>query len=261
MNSKVYCFSGTGNTLYVAEKIAEKLGCKVEGIHDFIEKEVVDPNAEKIVIAFPVYAWGPPSVIMKFLEKLKGIDSSQIYCVMTYGGLPGGTAHIFRKKLERSGGTLTAALGLKMPDNCITLFNPPVDEKLKEILDESHKQIEEISDYIAAGKEGDIRSSGFPINLLSVVVYKMFISRLPKFDENFYSTEKCTKCGLCRKICPVENIELVDGRPVWNGKCEQCMACIQWCPVEAIQYKKKTINRKRYHHPEIKVNNMIVREK
>jgi len=261
MNLKVYCFSGTGNTLYVAEKIAEKLGCEVEGIQGFIEKDMVNPNAEKIVIAFPVYAWGPPSAVMKFLGKFKGIDSSDIYCVMTYGGSAGATATIFRKKLESCGGKLSAALGLRMPDNCITLFNSPAEEKIAEILKNSHDRIKEIAEYIDSGKKGDIETSGFPVNLLSVIVYNLFISRLPKFDENFYSNEKCTKCGICKKICPVENIDLADGKPVWNGKCEQCMACIQWCPVEAIQYKKKTIKRKRYHHPDIKINDMIAREK
>jgi MinD superfamily P-loop ATPase len=35
------------------------------------------------------------------------------------------------------------------------------------------------------------------------------------------------------------------------------MACLQWCPVEAIQYGKKTIGRKRYHHPSIAVADMF----
>lgn len=261
MKSKVYYFSGTGNTLYVAGKISEKLECNVDGIHNYVDTDLVETEAEKIVIAFPVYAWGPPVAVMNFVDKIKDIENKSIYCVMTYGGSPGGTALIFKKRLKKAGGKLAAALGLRMPDNCITLFDCPKEEKIKEIIDESHEKISAIADYIAEGKSGDIQSSSFLVNLLSGPAYKFFLMGLPGMDKNFYSTEKCTKCGLCKEVCPVANIDLVDGKPIWNGKCEQCMACIQWCPVQAIQYKKKTIKRGRYHHPEIKINDMKVREK
>lgn len=261
MESKTYYFSGTGNTLYVAKKIAEKLGCEIDGIHNYINESSVETEAHKIIVAFPVYAWGPPVAVMNFIDKIKDVENKEIYCVMTYGGSPGGAAHIFRKRLQKAGGKLTAALGLRMPDNCITLFDVPKEEKRKEILDESHEKIAEIADYIAEGKSGDIKSSGFVVNLISGPAYKSFLMGLKRMDKNFYSTENCTKCGLCKEICPVGNIDLVDGKPVWNGRCEQCMACIQWCPFQAIQYKKKTIKRGRYHHPDIKINEMKTRGK
>ena len=260
MRSEVYYFSGTGNTLYVAKKIGEKLDCDIKGIHSYINESSVETDAEKIIVAFPVYAWGPPVAVMNFVDKIKDVEKKDIYCVMTYGGSPGGAAHIFRKRLQKAGGKLTAALGLRMPDNCITLFDVPKEEKRNKILDESHEKIDEIANYIAEGKSGDIKSSGFIVDLVSGPAYKSFLFGLPKMDKNFYSTEKCTKCGLCKDICPVKNIELVDGKPVWQGKCEQCMACIQWCPVQAIQYKKKTVKRGRYHHPDIKVNEMKIKE-
>lgn len=68
---------------------------------------------------------------------------------------------------------------------------------------------------------------------------------------NFHANNKCTKCGLCLKICPVNNIKMKDGNIKWNGRCEQCMACIQYCPAEAIQFGNKTLNRKRYRNPNV----------
>jgi MinD superfamily P-loop ATPase len=47
-----------------------------------------------------------------------------------------------------------------------------------------------------------------------------------------------------------------DGKPVFGAQCEWCMACIQWCPKAAINYKKKTRGRKRYHHPDITPDEM-----
>ncbi|MBS5951111.1 MAG: EFR1 family ferrodoxin, partial [Clostridium sp.] len=54
-------------------------------------------------------------------------------------------------------------------------------------------------------------------------------------------------CGKCVKLCPLNNIELVKGKPKWGEKCTHCMACISRCPKEAIEYKNKTKGRNRYY--------------
>jgi flavoprotein len=69
--------------------------------------------------------------------------------------------------------------------------------------------------------------------------------------HEYVVSDACTSCGLCRDICPVRNIEIADGRPIFGEQCEQCMACIQWCPQKAIHSGKKTTKRNRYRHPSI----------
>lgn len=85
----------------------------------------------------------------------------------------------------------------------------------------------------------------------------MTFDRVPQMDKPFFADAKCTSCGICEKICPAQNIKLVSGKPVWQHRCEQCFACIQWCPDEAIQYGKGTAKKKRYHHPEITLKEML----
>ncbi|MDD5645246.1 MAG: 4Fe-4S binding protein, partial [bacterium] len=51
---------------------------------------------------------------------------------------------------------------------------------------------------------------------------------------------KCTKCGLCAKLCPVHNIEM-KGFPVFLKKCQLCMRCISFCPSGAILKDGKEI--------------------
>jgi len=45
--------------------------------------------------------------------------------------------------------------------------------------------------------------------------------------------DKCLKCGLCSRLCPVNNIEMKE-YPVWHDSCEVCMRCLSFCPVNAV---------------------------
>lgn len=55
--------------------------------------------------------------------------------------------------------------------------------------------------------------------------------------------DKCTGCGTCIDVCPVEVFELQDipeypdtqkSKPVNVDECILCMACVSQCPEEAI---------------------------
>lgn len=45
---------------------------------------------------------------------------------------------------------------------------------------------------------------------------------------------KCTACGQCVEVCPVEAIELGDAAKVDPDTCTSCGLCADECPVEAI---------------------------
>ena len=65
-------------------------------------------------------------------------------------------------------------------------------------------------------------------------------------DKKFYVKDNCISCGICEKKCPLGNIDIKDGKPLWKGNCTQCMACISYCPKEAIEYGKKSHGKRRY---------------
>ena len=48
-------------------------------------------------------------------------------------------------------------------------------------------------------------------------------------------SEKCTGCGECVEVCPVDAIALSDDKAVINEEeCSDCGSCVDVCPSEAI---------------------------
>lgn len=45
---------------------------------------------------------------------------------------------------------------------------------------------------------------------------------------------KCTTCGACAPICPVECIKIEAKAEIDQDACISCAACVSECPVEAI---------------------------
>ncbi len=81
---------------------------------------------------------------------------------------------------------------------------------------------------------------------------KMFIGLLGAFSQPkiSFDKEKCKKCHLCEKKCPMNAITLKteDGFPECNHeKCIRCLCCIEVCPHKSI-YLEKDIIRKGYEY-------------
>ncbi len=51
--------------------------------------------------------------------------------------------------------------------------------------------------------------------------------------------EKCTGCGTCRDVCPVEAIELNDEKAKVNEEdCVNCGSCVEECPEGALSLEE-----------------------
>ncbi|HEY5562599.1 MAG TPA: EFR1 family ferrodoxin [Clostridiaceae bacterium] len=266
MKAAVYYFTGTGNSLIVAKDIGSEIEGELISIPYVIGKGTIKTNAKIVVIVFPVYMWGIPLIIDRFIRSFEDLKDKYVYAIATNGGMPGVTINILEKVIEDCKGKLAAGFTVNMPGNYVPKYGAFTEEKQKELFDKWSKKVKIIAEYIKANKQGKKENNSRLKNLIfSNLIYNNSAKNISRMDKNFWIDEKCNKCGICQKICPVCNIDINNGNPVWKGKCEQCFACLQWCPQKAIQYGKKTTMRKRYHHPNVnisdilnQVNNLIV---
>ena len=73
-------FSGTGNSKYVAKRIADALGDALVNLNDRIKSGDTSPveTGERVIIVTPTYAWRIPRVVRDWLRKteLRGAKHS-----------------------------------------------------------------------------------------------------------------------------------------------------------------------------------------
>lgn len=247
----IFYFSATGNSKQVAGRLQKKFGTEIISIGDAVRRKrfEYEPGIdEKLFFVIPVYFYGLPTVVNEFLDNLVLKGSSNKGClILTYGGKPGAADKMFLKQMEGKNCTIKAVYGLKMPDNCVTLFNVPDKEKQTAVLEAAEKEIDKIAEFAEQDFAGGTRS-GFAAGLLTKAAYP-FYNVFRKTDK-FTVDDNCIGCGLCQMVCPSDTIKMEDGKPYWDQeKCSWCLGCINRCPVKAIQYGEKTRDRERYINP------------
>ena len=116
MRSIIYWFSGTGNSFHVAKSLQENLDdVELIPVASALKGDIELAPATGLV--FPVYAFGPPLMVSKFIEMLPSTKPDYLFAVATYGGLPGSTIAITRKMLKKRGLPLNAGFSVKMVEN------------------------------------------------------------------------------------------------------------------------------------------------
>jgi len=255
MKTQIFYFSGTGNSLFIARQLAFNLG-ESEVINLADSRQV--PSAPRVGVVFPVYFLGLPLVVVDFLRRNRFDQCSYVFSAVDYGGMAGAALPQFQRILSEQNVRVNASFLLKMPDNYAPVFDAPSEHDAEALIDRAVQKIQDISRFIQAGK-----SCGagfvFPPVWVSRLVYARMSKKIPAADRAFWADDKCNACGVCVKICPVKNVVLQDGKPAWNHQCQQCFACFHWCPQTAVQYKKKTLNRRRYHNTRVKVQDFFRR--
>ena len=240
-------FSGTGNSRYIAKRIASVTDDELISINDRIRNNDTGrvETDTRLVFVVPTYAWRIPKIVERWILDTEFIGTDKAWFVMTCGDEIGNAGKYIRKLCEEKRFTYMGTGQVVMPENYIAMFPVPKPSTAQKIIRNAEPDIVRIAGLIADGKViPDLKTSvtdRLKSSIVNPVFYKMFVKA-----DAFYADDRCTGCGSCSRLCPLNNIEIKDKKPVWKNECTHCMACISYCPVQAIEYGNKSTGKPRY---------------
>ncbi len=209
---KVYCFSGTGRTMKIAEYMANELETKIVPIT--CDMDLSEKN-EIALVVFPVYCQNIPNIVADFLKELK---TEKLAVIAAYGKFSYGNVMYEAKKLSSA-----QFIGGAYVPIGHTFLNENIDFDFSKLYPLVQRIKEPKEAFIPKGRKNPLAS--FLPEWRSRVGVKIL------------KNEKCTFCGLCEKACPMNAMK--GGKP--NGKCIRCLKCVTVCTNSALEYRKRKI--------------------
>lgn len=248
----IYVFSGSGNTWTVARKIADVF--LEEGISSSIRPLLPEGPGDisipgTVGLAFPVAMFTAYPFVWEFIENLPDGRGRDIFMVDTLAGFSGGIVGPLKRKVIQKGYRPIGASEIRMPSNYSR--NQPEGQKDVRIREKGLQKAISFAKDLLNG-----RAAWWSIPLVPDIISRL--GRSPdsaawRYARRKYplaaNSEKCTRCGLCVKLCPVGNIA-IDDLPVFGDRCFFCQRCISFCPCNAIEIAGQTTEPYRGMDPE-----------
>ncbi len=240
----IFFFSGTGNTKWAAEQLALSTGEELRFIPDELKNGELEyhlKEGERLGFCFPTHGWQPPKIVRQFIRKAVFHSTSYIYALTTCGDNMGHAMRIFNKELGLQQLHTDAAFAIVMPESnvCFSFLHLDTPERERQKIAAAKERIKHICDIIIQRQKGveELVKGAIPYTYTYVI--GGYYNKHLITDEHFWVDEEaCSKCGLCEKLCPVDDIEGTP--PHWknDGSCTNCLACYHHCPRHAIHWGK-----------------------
>lgn len=265
----IFCFSGTGNTRWAAQHLAEATGERLIVMSDEANRDVtyVLSKDERIGFCFPVHGWQPPRLVRRFIRQLT-LSSAQplaahyCYALVTCGDSIGLTMEMLNGALSKIGLRTHSNFSLVMPESyvCLPFMYTDTPQREKEKISQATADLKVYARLIADRKEDEHHTQrGVMPWVLSHVIGAYFNSRMISDRKFTVDTDACIHCGQCARTCPVDNIRMTGSSPktsvpgwLHDGRCTCCLSCYHHCPRHAINYGNITRRRGQYYfgHPQ-----------
>lgn len=246
----VFYFTGTGNSRFIAERVAEILGEKAIDISTYIKENKYGDFKEEGTYIFvaPCYVSAPARAMMDFIKNSSFPKGIKAYFLITAAVYMGSSPAYCKKMAKKKGFQYMGTENIVMPQNYLTYFKTKEIEENIGIVKSAIPEIDKFGNKINEGQmltDKKIKFLEVPFTeLVCIIYYNLFMK-----TKQFCVSGDCISCGKCVRECPYGNISLKDGKPVWGKKCTHCMACINRCPKTAIEYGKMSIGKPRYPGP------------
>lgn len=242
----IFYFTGTGNSLYAAQKLAgegERIVSIVDALREKRFRYTLNEN-EPLGFVFPVYFYTVSDPVLELVRNIKVENASFVYAVIPCGASIGPAGGFLKSELKKRGLELSRVDPLVVPDGALIFYDIDTPEKLEQQLQKATEELNTIREAIGQRRPNRITGSVAAAKA-GLTAYHLGMS-----TKKFRADSKCIGCGKCAEICPAQAIRIENKRPVWvKDKCLKCCGCINRCPAGAIQYGSKTAKRGRYVNP------------
>ena len=236
----LFCyFSATGNTkkcvdLYASCLEKNNVECVIHNIDDGLLKMDTD-SFDLVFFAYPIHGFNAPENVLKFAKTLKKGDKKRLIILKTSGEhlrINNISSYSLRSILKRRNYYLTNEYHYLMPYDIIfrhtDLMAYNMYETLKGLVPLDCKDILD-------NKEVKLKYMPF-----GHIIQKIMLIEHPGAKINgwfMHTNKRCVSCGLCEKMCPVDNIFMrEDGKVKFKNHCIMCTRCTFNCPKDAIQF-------------------------
>lgn len=261
----IFYFSGTGNSLWAAQKLAQRTGERLVNMADEVggDCRYALEKGERVGFVFPVHGWRTPRLVRRFIDQLalygEEAGAAYAYVVLTAGDSVGLAMERLLPHLRAKGIEPQLFATLILPESYVGLpfmdVDTPVKEKRKKA--DAARQLDQLCALVAA-KDGSRRDLSFqtltrgPLPGFFSGLVGGFFERHLITDKPFHVVaDRCLKCGVCASVCPVGDIDGGKGRrPQWlhHADCLTCFACYHHCPTHAIEFGRRTQHKGQYFY-------------
>lgn len=243
-------YSASGNCGYIAALLAKKLEDECIDLRERIKKQDYDKVVSKkpFVVVSPVYGGEMPVFLREYLKRLPFRGSREIYFVFSCSGNAGLAGALAERLARRKDMFCMGREVIEMPNDRVTgnTYRETSPEECRRLIKNAAEETERIADLIGEGGKLGSGQSGMFERLAADRIGALHLKHLLSSKE-FHATDKCLACGKCCTVCPVNNIRIETGKPVWESPCARCIACMLSCPREAIEFGEITAGKEKYH--------------
>ena len=246
MNVLIICFSQTGNTQKLADRISKGIvesgnRCSTIGMKHANIDEI--PDYDLIGIGTPTFFYREPVSVGAFIKKMPEQNGRHCFLFCSHGSIMGNTLYYMKEQLKEKGyiviGTFDSYGDASLqfyPQPWHTAGHPDEIE-----LTEAQQFGQSICDVSARIQNGE-QNLVPEFQLIEDTWWaeasrKMTLEALrgvfPKFSIN---PDKCNQCLICQENCPVDAIDMeVDPPEIQKEGCIFCLFCEKACPEGAIE--------------------------
>lgn len=222
----VALFSPTSGTRRYCTEVAKRLSTGYEILDmanpQIREKEHRFTENDLVIFGAPVYAGRLPEISGGIFDRIKGNNTPAVFMV-TYGNREYEDALLEEKDICEANGFTGIAAGAWIAPHTfsgkIAAGRPDESDMVK---------VEAFAEAVKTVLERD----SLPTEPLSVPGNHPYrdTKSMPFHPKG---NKKCTGCGKCVAVCPVQAISKENPRETDASKCIDCLACARVCPLSA----------------------------